>query len=104
MWEDQVLPDRRIKLTVVSQDQKGLLANMSNAISANGANIVSAQIKTTELGKAVNMFEITVKDSRQLDGLKRALEMIPGVIKVERVKQLSPNEVIEQEERREGVE
>lgn len=104
LWDDQIHAERRVKLTVVSQDQRGLLAAMTNAISENGANIVSAQIKTTELGKAVNMFEITIADSRQLDGLKRALEMVPGVIKVDRVKHLSPTTVIEQEERPEGVE
>lgn len=104
LWDDQVRSERRVKLTVVSQDQRGLLAAMTNAISANGANIVSAQIKTTELGKAVNMFEIAIADARQLDGLKRSLEMVPGVIKVERVKHLSPSTVIEQEGRPEGVE
>jgi GTP diphosphokinase / guanosine-3',5'-bis(diphosphate) 3'-diphosphatase len=103
-WDDQIHTERRIKLTVVSQDQRGLLAAMSNAIAGSGANIVSAQIKTTELGKAVNMFELTVADSRQLDTLKRALEMVPGVIKVDRIKHLSPSEVIAQEERSEGVE
>jgi GTP pyrophosphokinase len=103
-WDDQIHAERRVKLTVVSQDQRGLLAAMSNAIAGSGANIVSAQIKTSELGKAVNMFELTVTNSKQLDSLKRALEMVPGVIKVERIKQLSPSEVMAQEERSEGVE
>jgi guanosine-3',5'-bis(diphosphate) 3'-pyrophosphohydrolase len=87
-WDVSVKAPRRIRLTVHSQDQMGLLANVSRAITDCGANINNAQIKTTESGKAVNSFEITVSDAKQLDKVKRQIEMVPGVIKVERIKQL----------------
>ena len=88
-WDNEVKPPRRIKIGVVSQDQIGLLANLTAAITKNGANINSAQIKTNENGKALNVFEITVNDARQLEQLKRAIELVPGVIKVERTQQPS---------------
>ncbi len=91
-WDNEVKAPRRVKITVVSQDQIGLLANVTQAITKNGANINSAQIKTNDNGKAKNLFELTVSDARQLEKLKRSIEMVPGVIKVERVQQVgNPN-------------
>jgi GTP pyrophosphokinase len=94
-WDGAVKAPRRVRLTVHSQDQMGLLANVSRAITDSGANINSAQIKTTELGKAVNSFELTVEDARQLEKIKRQIEMVPGVIKVERVKHLSTSVAVD---------
>ena len=82
-WDNEVRPPRRVKITVVSQDQLGLLANLTGAITKHSANINSAQIKTNEHHKAVNLFELTISDARQLESLKRAIELVPGVIKVE---------------------
>lgn len=88
-WDNEVRPPRKISLTVASQDQLGLLANVTQAITQNGANINSAQIKTNTNGKAINTFELTINDARQLEKLKRSIEMIPGVIKVERVQNIA---------------
>jgi GTP pyrophosphokinase len=87
-WDTEVRAPRRVKITVHSQDQLGLLANVSQAITAHGANITSAQIKTDH-GKAVINFELTIEDAHQLEKIKRAIEMVAGVIKVERVRHLS---------------
>ncbi len=89
VWDNEVKAPRRVRITVHSQDQIGLLANVTKAITENGANINSAQIKTTAYGKAVNTFELTIEDARQLDRIKRGIEMVPGVIKVERVHHIS---------------
>lgn len=99
-WDDQVQSARNVKLLVTSQDQIGLLANMTKAITDNGANISNAQIKTVA-GKAFNTFELSVSDSRQFERIKRAIEMVPGVIKVERQAGQAPEddteEVVEQD-------
>jgi GTP pyrophosphokinase len=83
-WDTAQAPPRRVRITVHSQDQMGLLANVSSAITVQGVNITSAQIKT-ERGKAIIKFELTVSDAQQLNKIKRAIEMVSGVIKVERV-------------------
>lgn len=88
-WDVSDSAERRVRLIVHSHDQRGLLANMSTAITSCGANITSAQIKTTSQGKAVNTFEVGVHDARQMEKVKRALEMVPGVTRVERIKSLS---------------
>jgi GTP pyrophosphokinase len=87
-WDTEVRAPRRVKITVNAQDQLGLLANVSQAITTHGANITSAQTKT-EYNKAVISFELTIANAQQLDKIKRAIEMVPGTIKVERVRHLS---------------
>lgn len=86
LWDSEMKNPRRIWITVHSQDQPGLLANVSQAIASQGANIASAQCKTSSVGKAVNQFELVVSDSKQMGLITRAIEMVPGVIKVERLK------------------
>jgi len=88
-WDGTVKAPRRVKLTVHSQDQMGLLATVTKVITDNGANINSAQVKTTGFGKAIISFEVTVEDARQLDKIKRSIEKVSGVNKVERVKNLA---------------
>ena len=89
-WDNVVKTPRKVRITVASQDQMGLLASVTQAITANGANITSAQIKT-EHGKAAIHFEMIIDDAHQLHRIKRAIEMVPGVIKVERVRHLTPS-------------
>lgn len=85
-WDVTEQSERMVRIIVHSQDQRGLLANMSTAITGSGANIVSAQINTSSHGKAVNTFEVSLHDANQMEKVKRALEMVPGVTKVERLK------------------
>jgi GTP pyrophosphokinase len=87
-WDLGVAAPRRVRITVHSQDQMGLLASVSQAVTGQGANITSAQIKT-EHGRAAINFEMTLSSAEQLHKITRAIEMVPGVIKVERVKHLS---------------
>ncbi len=84
-WDSEIARPRRVSIVVTSQDQLGILAKMTTAITSNGINIVSASMKTSPSGKAVNQFELEVSDAKQLDGLKRSLELLPGVIKVDRI-------------------
>ncbi len=88
-WDADVKTPRRVRLTIHSQDQMGVLANLTSAISAHGANIANAHVKTTPDSKAINSFEIFVAESRQLENMIRALEMVPGVIRVDRIRHLS---------------
>lgn len=96
-WEDSVKTMRRIKLKVWALDQVGLLAAMTQCIASTGANIVSAQVFTTDDGKAANTFEINVESSKQFQMIKRGLEKINGVIQVERdgQKRGSVSEIVE---------
>lgn len=92
-WDNEVVTERKIKVMVHSQDQIGLLANLTQAITSNGSNIISAQIRTDNRGKAVNTFEMSMKDAKQFEKLIRAIEMVPGVTKVERLNLSAQEEV-----------
>ena len=90
-WDDtgpQIV--RRVFLRVYSQDQPGLLANMTRAITDQKANIFSATVRTTEFSKAQNTFEVDIQDAKHLARVTRSLELVPGVIKVERLKTEDP--------------
>jgi guanosine-3',5'-bis(diphosphate) 3'-pyrophosphohydrolase len=84
-WHGDAKAPRRVKLTVHSHDNPGLLSHVSQAISDSGANISSAQVSTDGRGKARHHFEITIEDAKQLEKLIRAIEQVKGVIKVDRV-------------------
>ncbi len=75
-----------VKLRVFCLDEKGILANMTMAITNAEANIVSAQIKSTVDKRGENIFELNVTDLSHLNKVMNALLKVKGVIKVERIK------------------
>ncbi|MDR3607206.1 MAG: bifunctional (p)ppGpp synthetase/guanosine-3',5'-bis(diphosphate) 3'-pyrophosphohydrolase [Oligoflexia bacterium] len=77
---------RHVKIKVLSLDQPGLLALMSQTISSCGVNIASANIRTTKDKKAIAQFDVEVGDLTQLQKIVSALESKKGVITVERIR------------------
>jgi len=75
-----------VRLRVLCHDEKGILANMTQAITNAEANIVSAQIKSTVDKRGENIFEVNVTDLNHLNRVTNALMKVKGVIKVERMK------------------
>ena len=76
---------RHVKVRVVCLDEPGLLALMSQTITACGINIASANIRTTKDKKAIAFFDVEVGDISQLQKVTSALESKKGVISVERL-------------------
>ncbi len=85
-WDKKARASRPVKIQVISKNEKGLLAEMSNAIKAADANISSAEIRTNNENKAVCTFEVEVVDLAHLKSIIKALQKIKKVLKVERVK------------------
>lgn len=77
--------ERIVRLKVLSQDVPGLLKSMSEAFAVQGINIQSAQVRTNKDKKAVCHFEVSVRDSTQLNDSILLLQKIKGVIGVTRV-------------------
>jgi len=75
-----------VRLRVFCMDEKGILANMTLAITNAEANIVSAQIKSTVDKRGENIFELNVTDLTHLNKVVNSLMKVKGVMKVERVK------------------
>jgi GTP diphosphokinase / guanosine-3',5'-bis(diphosphate) 3'-diphosphatase len=84
-WDKGLKTVRPAKLRVVCHDEKGLLVNMSSAITAQEANITNVAITTTADKKAICIFEIEVNDLEHLTSIMNGLKKVKRVIKVERV-------------------
>jgi GTP pyrophosphokinase len=84
-WD--VRPDvrRPASLKVVTDDRAGVLAAISKVISAAGVNIQQAVCRTIGPGRAVNEFDVTVGDLKQLKEVMKSIERLEGVQSVERV-------------------
>jgi len=92
-------PDRRVEVTwantdnttyparirVSAVDQKGILAAVSNAISAGEANILEAKVSTTPDYLAILDFVVDVKDRPQLRKILSSIRRLENVKLAERV-------------------
>jgi GTP pyrophosphokinase len=77
---------RFVKIRVTCVDRQGLLSSMSEAITDQGVNIREASARSMEDQKAINIFEVEIRDTAQLRHVMNALEKVKGVIQVERVR------------------
>jgi GTP pyrophosphokinase len=73
-----------VHLFIICLDRKGLLANISSAISAAESNILKAEVRTTSDKKAFFEFYIEVNDKTHLDRIISNISKIEGVLNVER--------------------
>jgi guanosine-3',5'-bis(diphosphate) 3'-pyrophosphohydrolase len=76
---------RPVTLRVLTADRPGLLADISNTFSKKGVNISQANCRATGDDRAVNTFEVTISDLKQLTDLMRTIERLQGVHSVERI-------------------
>jgi GTP pyrophosphokinase len=83
---DKKASKHHVKIRILSQDEPGLLAIMSQTITSCGVNIASANIRTTKDKKAIAIFDVEVADISQLQKVTSALESKKGVITVERTR------------------
>jgi GTP diphosphokinase / guanosine-3',5'-bis(diphosphate) 3'-diphosphatase len=76
---------RPVTIRVLTADRPGLLADISNTFSKKGVNISQANCRSTGDDRAVNTFEVVIKDLKQLTDLMRTIEALNGVFSVERI-------------------
>ena len=83
-WDVKTDVRRPVSLRVISSDRPGILAAISQTISAAGLNISQASCRTTPGERAVNDFEVTIADLKELNAVMRSIERIEGVQSVQR--------------------
>ena len=76
---------RPVTLRVLTADRSGLLADITNIFSKKRVNISQANCRATGDDRAVNTFEVTISDLKQLTDLMRTIERLEGVYSVERI-------------------
>jgi GTP pyrophosphokinase len=74
-----------VRIQTASTDRRGLLAEITRELTAQGADILSAHVQTTQDHHAINQFVISIKDLKHLNKIIRALNQIKGVTEVKRL-------------------
>ncbi len=85
-WNLQDKGTHSVRVQVVCNDKKGMLADISSSLSASEVNILRADVMTTEDKKAICNFELEVRDLKHLEAAFRALTKLKNVLKVERIR------------------
>ncbi|MBX7102393.1 MAG: bifunctional (p)ppGpp synthetase/guanosine-3',5'-bis(diphosphate) 3'-pyrophosphohydrolase [Myxococcaceae bacterium] len=84
-WDTRSDFKRPVTLRVLTADRPGLLADISQIFSQKSVNISQANCRATGDDRAVNTFEVTISDLKQLTEVMRSIERLQGVFSVERV-------------------
>ena len=85
-WDENAGQVKRpASIRVVTDDRPGVLAQISRTISEAGMNITQATCRTTGAGRAVNTFEMSIGELKQLRGVMRNIQGLEGVVSVERI-------------------
>ena len=84
-WDDESKTLRPVAIQVSCEDRPGLLASISKSFTEHGVNISQAKCRTTEDGRAVNTFQVTVGHLEQLKTVLRSLQQIEGVVAATRI-------------------
>lgn len=83
-WSDSFKGKMPAKITVICNDQTGMLSKLTNAISSTDVNIVKVEMNRFEVEKARGQFDLEVDSVKQLDNLISNLKGLKGVHTVER--------------------
>jgi GTP pyrophosphokinase len=96
-FEEVVGPERRVdlswdvpedqefvvKLVVTGDDRQGMLADIANAITSTGTNVIEAGMRGFE-GAAQGTFLVEIRNLNQLNKVMSTIRKIKGVSDVER--------------------
>jgi GTP pyrophosphokinase len=85
-WDAAHVSTVPVKITILTLDKPGMLANISAAITNAEANISHAEITTREDRKAVLDFIIEIQNTSHLDRVIKAIERIDGVLHARRMR------------------
>ena len=85
-WDTTQATTVAVKISVLTLDKPGMLANVSAAITNAEANISRAEITTREDRKALFDFIVEVQNTAHVDRVVKAIEKIDGVLQARRVR------------------
>ena len=85
-WDIEHPTTHSARISVLTVDKPGLLANVSNAIASADSNISHAEITTGEDKRATCNFVVEIMDTNHLERVMKRVGQVDGVISVKRVK------------------
>jgi guanosine-3',5'-bis(diphosphate) 3'-pyrophosphohydrolase len=84
-WDPHGTFSRAVTLKVLTADRPGILATISQIFTNNAVNISQANCKVTDADRAINTFEVWVRDAEQMRKVVGEIKAVKGVVSVERV-------------------
>ncbi len=84
-WSDDAKTIHRAQIYLITQNKKGMLAAVSNAISMDDANIVALEAKTNAENLSTSNIVLEVENLEHLSRLLQHLRQIDGVIEARRM-------------------
>jgi GTP diphosphokinase / guanosine-3',5'-bis(diphosphate) 3'-diphosphatase len=84
-WDEKGTVQRPVSVRVLTADRPGILAHISQAFTDAGVNISQANCKVTDADRAVNTFEVLIKDTDQLRRVIAQIRQLKGVLSVDRL-------------------
>ena len=95
-WNSEYSGRTPIGLSVKCENRKGMLSELTGAVSSLNVDIIKADVSEDEIGQGDARFEVGVEDIEQLEKLIESLKNLGGVISVERLTEAPhprPNDV-----------
>jgi GTP diphosphokinase / guanosine-3',5'-bis(diphosphate) 3'-diphosphatase len=83
-WDQGKNEVYQVSLLIETEDQQGMLARLTEAITRAGSNITQIEAETHETGRASIGVVCQLRDRKHLDKLLREVRAISGVIRVGR--------------------
>jgi len=84
-WDVREKRDYLVQMRAICNDKKGVLADLSSAISMMDVNITHAETNTDQSGKATCDFTVNVNDLHQFNRIIEAVKKVRGVVSVQRL-------------------
>ena len=88
-WNSEYSGRIPIGLSVKCENRKGMLSELTGAVSGLNVDIIRADVSEDEIGQGDAKFEVGVENIEQLEKLMESLKNLGGVISVERLTETS---------------
>ncbi|MCS5635648.1 MAG: bifunctional (p)ppGpp synthetase/guanosine-3',5'-bis(diphosphate) 3'-pyrophosphohydrolase [Myxococcota bacterium] len=85
-WDAAKAVPRKVTIRITSRDRTGILAKITNAISAAGINIAAVKVNVDAENRSVQSYELWVGDTRTLSAVMKEISRVKGVLSVDRVR------------------
>jgi GTP pyrophosphokinase len=85
-WDTEKAIPRKVRILVTSRDKPGILAKVTNSISAAGINISGVKVNIDDKERAIQSYELWVSNTRTLDAVMKELSKVKGVLSVDRLR------------------
>ena len=85
-WDTDRAVPRKVRVRITSRDRTGILAKVTNSISAAGINIAAVKVNVIENDRAVQSYELWVSNTKTLNAVMKEISRVKGVLSVDRVR------------------